>query len=99
MAFSPALWNPCPKPLQFFGKLSPSSLVKKLRTKCTINLSKATWASQWRSRAHCLASLSLSIPEVLGLARPSPHLLGLQGPMAVTTVACFYRRDSCQPCA
>lgn len=34
-------------------------------------------------------SLSFFFPVAMGIARPSPHLLGLQGPMAVTTVAWF----------
>lgn len=39
-AFNPLLWNPCQEPLLFFRKLFLFSLVKKLRAKCPINLSK-----------------------------------------------------------
>ena len=39
-AFNPLLWKPCQEPLLFFRKLFPFSLVKKLRAKCPINLSK-----------------------------------------------------------
>ena len=56
-ALNPLLWNPFPKLLLFFRKLFPSSLVKKLRTKCPINLSEATLASQRQRCAHWLGCL------------------------------------------